>query len=45
MTPTRFHCEWAWLPGGVAADVLIEVADKRGGLSAVGAAAACQIKN
>lgn len=25
----RFHCEWAWLPGGVAADVLIEVVDGR----------------
>ncbi|MET7417462.1 formimidoylglutamate deiminase [Dactylosporangium sp. NPDC005555] len=25
----RFHCAWAWLPGGVAADVLIEVVDGR----------------
>ncbi|MEV0133592.1 formimidoylglutamate deiminase [Dactylosporangium sp. NPDC050688] len=25
----RFHCEWAWLPGGVAADVLIEVVNGR----------------
>ncbi|GAB3862685.1 hypothetical protein GCM10027610_107550 [Dactylosporangium cerinum] len=29
MTSVRFHCEWAWLPGGVAADVLIEVVDGR----------------
>jgi formiminoglutamate deiminase len=29
MTSVRFQCEWAWLPGGVAADVLIEVVDGR----------------
>src|ERR1043165_8895881 len=29
MTRARFHCEWAWLPGGVAAEVLLEVRDGR----------------
>ncbi|MFF5233982.1 formimidoylglutamate deiminase [Dactylosporangium sp. NPDC000521] len=27
--PLRFHCEWAWLTDGLAADVLIEVVDGR----------------